>query len=154
MGTVKIAIDRDTQPWYNGGLARTPTHGADNQMTNSAYCRHGFAREAFCYERPDKTCPLDSHPTTEEIALTPSERHLLVWLSYEETSQYGECYGGAFDSLMGRGLVRIHDIESEVYNNFIAKRATRSPDIMYRAVSLTEAGVQLADQYKEQSDDC
>lgn len=104
--------------------------------------------------KSDGVCSLDNHATAMEFNITPSERHLLVWLSYEEKSQYGECYGGALDGLIARGLARIEDVETEVYNTFIARRATRSPDIMYRAVSLTEAGTQLATQFKEHSDDC
>jgi hypothetical protein len=68
--------------------------------------------------------------------LTVSEKDLLLWLSREDFSQYGECHGGALDSLIAKGLAQLHGEETETNNTFIAK----GHGIMFRAVSLTEAG--------------
>lgn len=78
--------------------------------------------------------------------LTPTEKFLLIWLSKEDFSQYGECHGTALDSLVAKGLAQIHDEESGINNHFIAK----GRDIMYRAVSLTESGWEARKQIKEQ----
>jgi hypothetical protein len=69
-------------------------------------------------------------------SLTVSEKDLLLWLSREDFSQYGECHGGAQDSLIAKGLAQLHGEETETNNTFIAK----GHGIMFRAVSLTEAG--------------
>ena len=74
--------------------------------------------------------------------LTASERDLLEWLSREDFSQYGECYGKDLDALIAAGLAQIHGPgEHQV---FIAKDYLGTKGIMFRAVSLTEAGLQLA----------
>jgi hypothetical protein len=67
--------------------------------------------------------------------LTEAEAHLLRWLSLEDFSQYGECYGAALDGLVAKGLAQIHE-GSEHQGGFIAK----GTGPMYRAVSLTERG--------------
>ena len=68
--------------------------------------------------------------------LTSSEKFLLDWLSREDFSQYGECHGKDLDALVAKGLVQVHGEDSGWNNTFIAK----GRDIMFRAVSLTEAG--------------
>lgn len=66
------------------------------------------------------------------------EADLIEWLSCEDFSQYGECYGKTLDSLIANGLAQVHGPgEHQV---FIA----RGPGQMYRAVSLTEAGWEMA----------
>jgi hypothetical protein len=74
------------------------------------------------------------------IELTTSEKHLLHWLSKEDFSQYGECHGKDLDSLVAKGLAQIHGADTEHNNTFIAK----GDGIMFRAVSLTEAGYDAA----------
>ena len=64
-----------------------------------------------------------------DIALTPIEEFLLRWLSKQEFSQYGECFGKTFDRLIERGLVQIHEPAPH-----------RTKEMEYREVSLTEAG--------------
>ena len=68
--------------------------------------------------------------------LTVSEKDLLLWLSREDFSQYGECHGSALDSLIAKGFAQLHGEETETNNTFIAK----GHGIMFRTVSLTEAG--------------
>ena len=68
--------------------------------------------------------------------LTAREKFLLVWLGNEDFSQYGECHGTALDSLIAKGLAQLHGEDSGFNNTFIAK----GHDIMFRAVSLTDAG--------------
>lgn len=67
--------------------------------------------------------------------LNNSERDLLRWLGEEEFSQYGECYGKTLDGLIAKGLAQVHD-NMDGQGGFIAK----GTGLMYRAVSLTEAG--------------
>lgn len=69
-------------------------------------------------------------------ALTQKEAYLLKWLGEEDFSQYGECFGPTLDRLMELGLAQLHGEETGFNNTFIAK----GHDIMFRAVSLTEAG--------------
>ena len=64
-----------------------------------------------------------------------TENDLLRWLGQEDFSQYGECHGKTLDALIEKGLVQIHGPGE--HQNFIAK----GTDLMYRAVSLTEAGI-------------
>jgi hypothetical protein len=71
--------------------------------------------------------------------LTVSEKDLLLWLSREDFSQYGECHGSALDSLIAKGLAQLHGEETETNNTFIAK----GHGIMFRAVSLTDAGLDV-----------
>jgi hypothetical protein len=66
--------------------------------------------------------------------------HLLDWL--REDGQYGECHGKALDVLIAKGLAVVEGEESGLNNGFIAK----GTDIMYRRVSLTEAGRALLTQ--------
>lgn len=67
--------------------------------------------------------------------LTDDERSLLVWLSKEDFSQYGECYGEALNKLVSKGLAKIHD-DGNHQTGFIA----RGRSLMHLTVSLTEAG--------------
>lgn len=74
--------------------------------------------------------------------LSAEEMGLLRWLgegTQDGLSQYGECYGDNLDSLLAKGLAQIHGEETEMDNPFIAK----GHGIMYRAVSLTDAGREL-----------
>jgi hypothetical protein len=68
--------------------------------------------------------------------LTDSEEFLLKWLAQEDSSQYGECHGSALDGLIEKGLAVVGDESTGLNNTFIAK----GTDIMYRAVTLTDAG--------------
>lgn len=70
--------------------------------------------------------------------LSADERDLLEWLSKEDYSQYGECHGPALDVLMARGLAQVHGPGE--HQNFIASDPAGVKGIMFRAVSLTEAG--------------
>ena len=74
--------------------------------------------------------------------LTTKELDLLHWLHAEEFSQYGECYGGTLDSLIAKGLVQVHE-PGEHQVTFIAQDRNGTRSLMYRAVSLTEAGLKL-----------
>lgn len=67
--------------------------------------------------------------------MTKDEKFLLEWLSKEDFSQYGECHGKSLDALIEKGYAKVHD-GREGQSGFIAK----GDDIMYRAVSLTDAG--------------
>jgi hypothetical protein len=69
------------------------------------------------------------------IQLTSEEADLLLWLGKEEYSQYGECYGKTLDSLIEKGLARVHE-DGGTRGTFIAKGRGK----MYNSVSLTEAG--------------
>lgn len=69
-------------------------------------------------------------------ALSRDERRLLQWLSEETFNQYGECHGAALDSLIARGFAEIHE-GREHQSGFIAQ----GDGPMYRAVSLTDAGI-------------
>src|SRR5262249_4860650 len=44
----------------------------------------------------------------KDIVLSASERDLLLWLSEEAFSQYGECHGDAFEKLVSLGLAQVH----------------------------------------------
>jgi hypothetical protein len=70
------------------------------------------------------------------MTLTAEEQHLLQWLGASDVSQYGECYGKAFDALIEKGLAEFMSKETETANPFIAK----GHGMMYRAVRLTERG--------------
>ena len=74
------------------------------------------------------------------VTLTADERDLLEWLSREDESQYGECHGPELDSLVAKGLAQVGDERSGLVNSFIAK----GRGIMFRAVTLTEAGRAIA----------
>jgi hypothetical protein len=74
--------------------------------------------------------------------LTPSEHGLLQWLAQEDTSQYGECHGPDLDSLIAKGLAELCGEETEMVNTFIAK----GRGISYRAVKLTDAGIECFQQ--------
>ncbi len=70
--------------------------------------------------------------------LRADEVDLLRWLGREDFSQYGECHGAALDGLIAKGLAQVHeDRASQDRAAFIAK----GDGPMYRAVSLTDAGV-------------
>jgi len=81
--------------------------------------------------------------------LSADERSLLQWLAEgtngDGLSQYGECYGASLDSLIAKGLAQLEGVETERINPFIA----RGDGIMYRAVSLTEAGIKCAQESRE-----
>jgi hypothetical protein len=68
--------------------------------------------------------------------LTKGEHALLTWLSFDD-GQYGECKGATLDSLIAKGFAVVGGEDSGFDNTFIAKGA----DLDYRAVSITEAGV-------------
>ena len=70
--------------------------------------------------------------------LTPSERFILDWLSKQDFSQYGECRGRTLDRLIQRGLAQIHGPGE--HQHFIANDHAGTQGMMYRAVSLTDAG--------------
>jgi hypothetical protein len=70
--------------------------------------------------------------------LTASQKYLLVWLSKEDFSQYGECHGKDLDELVAKGLAQIH--APGEHQNFIANDHAGTMGMLYRAVSLTEAG--------------
>jgi hypothetical protein len=74
-------------------------------------------------------------PSTD---LTASEEFLLIWLGDGDFSQYGECHGSALDALIAKGLAQIHGPGE--HQHFIANDHTGSMGMMYRAVSLTDAG--------------
>ena len=78
----------------------------------------------------------------KEIVLNAAERDLLQWLSEETFSQYGECHGNALERLVALGLAQVHG-EQEHQDGFIAKEPPGG-HLMFRAVSLTPAGVKLA----------
>ena len=80
-------------------------------------------------------------PEGEE--LSEQERDVLQWLSNEDFSQYGECHSKALDSLIARGFVQIHGPGE--HQSFIAKGTS----LMYRAVSLTEAGIARAQESRQ-----
>lgn len=67
--------------------------------------------------------------------MTANERDLLLWLAKEDFSQYGECHGPELDLLITRGFAQIHGPGE--HQCFIAKGTS----LMFRAVSLTEAGI-------------
>ncbi len=69
-------------------------------------------------------------------SLSASAQDLLRWLGEEDYSQYGECHGPALDELVAAGLTQIHK-PGDYQGAFIAKGTS----LMYRAVSLTEAGL-------------
>jgi hypothetical protein len=72
------------------------------------------------------------------MTLNASERNLLEWLSREDYSQYGECYGASLNRLIELGLAQVH--KPGEHQNFIANDWQGTKGIMFRAVSLTEAG--------------
>jgi hypothetical protein len=79
------------------------------------------------------------------VALTPDETALLQWLGREDFSQYGECHGRALDGLIAKGLAQVHGAGE--HQRFIANDHAGTKGMMYRAVSLTEAGIaSLADK--------
>jgi hypothetical protein len=69
------------------------------------------------------------------MTLRTSEKMLLEWLEKND-GQYGECQGETLNDLIGRGFAVVQGAESGLENGFIAK----GTDIMYRAVSITDAG--------------
>lgn len=73
------------------------------------------------------------------MTLTADEQDLIEWLSKEDFSQYGECHGKALNALIEQGLAQIHGAH-ENQSGFIAKEPHDTKSMMYRAVSLTEAG--------------
>jgi hypothetical protein len=70
--------------------------------------------------------------------LNARERDLLSWLGEEDFSQYGECYGAPLNRLLELGLAVLHG--PGLHQNFIVSDPTGTKGIMYRAVSLTDAG--------------
>ncbi len=71
--------------------------------------------------------------------LSEGARDLLKWLSEEDFSQYGECYGKNLDELVEHGFAQIH-APGEHQSGFIAQDNQGKRGDMYRAVSLTDAG--------------
>jgi hypothetical protein len=71
--------------------------------------------------------------------LTAAERMLLTWLSAADFSQYGECHGPALDKLIECGLAQVHG-PGEHQGSFIARDPDGTRGMLFRAVSLTEAG--------------
>lgn len=69
------------------------------------------------------------------MSLTTSEKYMLEWLA-PENGQYGECHGTTLDGLIAKGLAVVGGEETGLDNSFIAK----GTGIMYRAVSITDAG--------------
>lgn len=59
--------------------------------------------------------------------LSKDEWFLLEWLSKEDVSQYGECYGAAFDELERKGLVQLNGSRNH-------------PRVMFLGCGLTESG--------------
>lgn len=82
-----------------------------------------------------RVCGMARDQLKKAIELTSDELLLLEWLSTDD-GQYGECYGKTLDGLLARGLAAVQGAESGLQNGFIAK----GTDIMYRAVSITDAG--------------
>lgn len=70
--------------------------------------------------------------------LTKDEADLLKWLGQEEYSQYGECHGASLNSLVAKGLAQVHGAGE--HQHFIASDFTGDKGMMFRAVSLTDAG--------------
>jgi hypothetical protein len=64
--------------------------------------------------------------------LNAAEIELLKWLGKTDYSQYGECTGPTFDSLVEKGLAQVH-AEGEY-------QVILSQSMLHRAVSLTERG--------------
>lgn len=77
-------------------------------------------------------------PTIDIATLTAGERDLLSWLGEEEFSQYGECYGQSLTHLFELGLAQLHG--PGLHQNFLANDPAGTKGLMYRAVSLTDAG--------------
>ena len=73
--------------------------------------------------------------------LTTSERDLLEWLSKEDFSQYGECYGKSLDRLIELGLAQVH--APGQHQHFIANDFAGTKGKMYQSVSLTEKGWEM-----------
>jgi len=71
--------------------------------------------------------------------MTDAELGLLDWLSKEEFSQYGECHGETLDKLIANGLAQVCE-PGAGQGGFIAKDHTGAKGMMYRAVTLTDAG--------------
>ena len=84
----------------------------------------------------------------EEVmdTLSKVEAELLDWLGEEDYSQYGECYGRALDHLVELGLAKVHGPGE--YQHFIANDPAGTKGMNYRAVSLTEVGLELRRQIK------
>lgn len=72
---------------------------------------------------------------TERKPLNADEISLLHWLSREDFSQYGECFGKSLDSLVERGFAQLHG-DNGRKDSFIAKGDSQ----MYQSVSVTDAG--------------
>lgn len=81
------------------------------------------------------------------VALMSGEKVLLIWLSKEDFSQYGECHGSDLDSLVAKGLAQIHGPGE--HQRFIANDPLGTKGMMYRAVSLTDAGWEARKQLVE-----
>lgn len=64
----------------------------------------------------------------KKFELTSQEKFLLEWLSKEDSSAYGECYGKSLNVLIAQGLAQ----------------TSETPPSDWARVSLTEAGFALA----------
>lgn len=78
--------------------------------------------------------------------MTEEQRKLLEWLAEEKYSQFGECHGRNLDYLVSNGYAVVHD-EGEHQDGFAAQGA----GMMYRAVSVTEAGRRYLKQWDDDS---
>lgn len=85
---------------------------------------------------------LPDEPNVMSEALTAEQRDLLQWLGKEDFSQYGECHGKSLDFLIEKGLAQVHSAGE--HQTFIANDSAGTKGMMYRAVSLTEAGLTLS----------
>lgn len=83
--------------------------------------------------------------------INPSQLALLDWLSAEDFSQYGECHGRDLDALIAAGLAQVH--APGEHQNFIANDPAGTKGMMYRAVSLTEAGWAVLKRHKSERND-
>lgn len=64
--------------------------------------------------------------------------YLIEWLDQSEYGQYGECHGKDLDRLIELGLAQIH--APGEHQHFITNDWDGTQGMMYRAVSLTDAG--------------
>ena len=74
--------------------------------------------------------------------MTADERDLLEWLNEADYSQYGECHGASLNALIEAGLAQVHGPGE--HQHFIASDPDGTKGLMFRAVSLTDAGLREA----------
>lgn len=95
----------------------------------------GFIADAILADPALRASIQSAEVRVKAVPLSVAERGLLQWLSTSD-GQYGECHGKTLDGLIARDFAVIQGVESGLNNDFIAK----GTDIMYRAVSITNAG--------------